>query len=51
MMDDALQQVLAQRVDELAARQEALHKKEQSWWWPYWEPKELASSARSFSSN
>jgi len=51
MMDDALQQVLAQRVDELAARQEALRKKEQSWWWPYWEPKELASSARSFSSN
>jgi len=51
MMDDALQQVLAQRVDELAARQEALQKKGQSWWWPYWEPKELASSAKSFSSN
>ena len=51
MMDDALQQVLAQRVDELAARQEALHKKGQSWWWPYWEPKELASPVKSFSSN
>jgi len=38
MMDDALQQQLAQRVAELAARQEALHKKEQSWWWHYWEP-------------
>jgi len=37
MMDDALQLKLAQRVSELAARQEALHKKEQSWWWPYWD--------------
>ncbi|MBA7630627.1 Regulator of RpoS [subsurface metagenome] len=51
MMDDAMQQVLAQRVDELAARQEALHKKEQSWWWPYWEPEVPVSSAKSFSSN
>ncbi len=51
MMDDALQQVLTQRVAELAARQEALHKKKQSWWWPYWEPKEPVSSAKSFSSN
>jgi len=52
MMDDAQQQVLAQRVVELAARQEALHKKEQSWWWPYWEqPKVPVSSAESFSSN
>lgn len=38
MMDDTLQQMLAQRVTELAARQEALSKKEQSWWWSYWEP-------------
>jgi len=37
MMDDALQQQLAQRVAELAARQEALRKKEQSWWWSYWD--------------
>lgn len=36
MMDDALQLVLAQRETELAARQEALCKKEQSWWWSYW---------------
>ncbi len=36
MIDDAFQQKLAQRVAELAARQDALHKKEQSWWWPYW---------------
>jgi len=36
MMDDAFQQKLAQRVAELAARQDALRKKEQSWWWPYW---------------
>jgi DNA-binding response OmpR family regulator len=47
MMDDALQQMLAQRAAELAARQEALHKKEQSWWWTYWEP----SLAKSPSSN
>ncbi len=36
VMDDAFQQKLAQRVAELAARQDALHKKEQSWWWSYW---------------
>jgi len=36
MMDDATQLVLAQREAELAARQEALRKKEQSWWWSYW---------------
>lgn len=36
MMDDVLQQLLAQREAELAARQEALHSKEQSWWWSYW---------------
>ncbi len=35
-MEDATQQKLAQRVTELAARQEALGKKEQSWWWSYW---------------
>ena len=51
MMDDALQQMLAQRVAELAARQEALHKKEQSWWWPYWEPKSPRSLVESHSSN
>jgi DNA-binding response OmpR family regulator len=36
MMDDDLQQKLVQRAVELAARQEALRKKEQSWWWTYW---------------
>ncbi|UCB43639.1 MAG: response regulator [Dehalococcoidales bacterium] len=36
MMDDALQQKLAKRAVELAARQEASHKKELSWWWSYW---------------
>lgn len=36
MMDDAFQQKLAQRVAELAARQDALRKKGQSWWWSYW---------------
>ncbi|MFC2004908.1 response regulator [Chloroflexota bacterium] len=50
MMDDALQQMLAQRAVELAARQEALHKKRQSWWWPYWEPKE-STGVSSYSSN
>ncbi len=35
-MDNALQLKLAQRVAELAARQEALSQKKQSWWWPYW---------------
>ncbi len=36
MMDDAYQQKLAQRVAELAARQDALREKEESWWWSYW---------------
>ena len=36
-MDDAIQHELAQRVTELAARQDALRRKEQSWWWPYWQ--------------
>ncbi len=35
-MDDALRLKLAQRVAELAARQEALSQKKQSWWWSYW---------------
>jgi len=51
MMDDALQQKLAQRVAELAAHQEALRKKEQSWWWPYWESSLPASLAKSHSPN
>jgi len=51
MMEDALQQKLAQRVAELAARQEALRKKEQSWWWPYWEPNLPTSLPKSHSSN
>ena len=51
MMDEALQQQLAQRVAELAARQEALHKKEQSWWWPYWELKLPTGFTKSHSSN
>ncbi|HEY32453.1 MAG TPA: response regulator [Dehalococcoidia bacterium] len=37
MMDDALQQKLAKRAVELAARQEASSKKELSWWWSYWD--------------
>ncbi len=37
IMDDAIQHELAQRVAELAARQDALRRKEQSWWWPYWQ--------------
>jgi len=36
MMDNALQIKLTQRVAELAARQEALNQKKQSWWWSYW---------------
>ncbi len=36
MMDDALQLQLAQRQAEIAARQEAIGKKGQSWWWRYW---------------
>ena len=36
MMEEALQQKLAQRVVELDARQAAIHKKEQSWWWSHW---------------
>ena len=51
MMDDDLQQKLAQRVAELAARQEALRKKDESWWWPYWELKSPASLINSHSSN
>ena len=51
MMDDTLQQKLAQRVAELASRQEALSKKKQSWWWSYWDPKSPASPAKSHSSN
>jgi len=35
-MDNTLQLKLAQRVAELAARQEALSQKKQSWWWSYW---------------
>ncbi len=35
-IDNALQLKLAQRVAELAARQEALSQKKQSWWWSYW---------------
>jgi len=46
MMDNALQQMVAQRVIELAARQEALHKKEQSWWWSYWESRSPVVSAQ-----
>jgi len=51
MMQDALQQQLAQRVVELAARQEALRRKKQSWWWPYWELESPASLVKSHSSN
>jgi DNA-binding response OmpR family regulator len=51
MMEDALQQELAQRVVELAARQQALHKKEQSWWWDYWHPEPETSGTRSHSTN
>ncbi len=52
MMDETLQQQLTQRVTELAARQDALRKKEQSWWWPYWEPNLPTSLANnSHSSN
>lgn len=36
MMDDNLQQKIAQRLAELAVRQQALRKKEQCWWWSYW---------------
>lgn len=35
-VDNTLQLKLVQRVAELAARQEALSQKRQSWWWPYW---------------
>ena len=35
-MEDVLRQKLAQRAAELAAREDALHKKEQRWWWSYW---------------
>lgn len=35
-MDDSLQQMLAQRIAELSARQEAMSKKGQNWWWQYW---------------
>jgi DNA-binding response OmpR family regulator len=51
MMEDAFQQQLAQREAELAARQEALRKKRQNWWWSYWEPDSPARLARSYSSN
>ena len=51
IMDDTLQLKLAQRVAELVLRQEALRKKEQSWWWPYWEQKSPTSLAKSHSSN
>ena len=51
MMEDALQQELAQRIVELAARQQALQKKEQSWWWDYWHPEPETSGTRSHSTN
>jgi len=51
MMEDALQQELAQRVVELAARQEALKTKEQSWWWNYWQAEPETAGARSHSTN
>ncbi len=37
MMDDALEQRLIQRLTELTLRQQALHRRQQSWWWHYWE--------------
>ena len=44
-MDEVFQQKLAERVAELAARQEALHKKEQSWWWSYWGSSPVSSAS------
>ncbi len=35
-MEDANQLKLVKRVAELAARQDALNQKKQSWWWSYW---------------
>jgi DNA-binding response OmpR family regulator len=51
VMDDAIQHELAQRVVELAARQEALHRKEQSWWWPYWQSGPARASQPQHSTN
>lgn len=51
MMDDALQQQLIQRLAELAARQQALRRKNQNWWWSYWESGSPKSLAGSHSSN
>ena len=36
VMDDVVQQQLTERATQLVARQEALSRKEQSWWWRHW---------------
>ncbi|MBN1503567.1 MAG: response regulator [Candidatus Eisenbacteria bacterium] len=50
-MEDAIQHELAQRVAELAARQDALRRKEQSWWWPYWQSEPVPAPRPQASSN